>query len=83
MRRKQIAFNENIVRSVIERGIQGSGSMKGYRSMHQTLKQSYGDHVPRHSVMEILKEINPNGTEERKWKKLKRQKYFYTGPNAT
>ena len=51
--------------------------------MHQTLKQSYGDHVPRHSVMEILKEIKPNGTEERKQKKLKRQKYFSTGPNAT
>ena len=46
--------------------IEGTGSTKGYRSMHQTLKQSYGDHVPRHSVMEILKEIKPNGTEERK-----------------
>ena len=34
--------------------------------MHQTLKQSYAEHVPRHSVMEILKEIKPNGTEERK-----------------
>ena len=34
--------------------------------MHQTLKQSYGVHVPRDSVMQILKEIDLNGTEERK-----------------
>ena len=26
--------------------------------------------------MQILKEIDPNGTEERKWKKLKGRKYF-------
>ena len=51
--------------------------------MHQTLKQSYGVHVPRDSVMQILKEIDPNGTEARKWKKLRRRKYFSTGPNAT
>ena len=51
--------------------------------MHQTLKQSYGVHVPRDSVMQILKEIDLNGTEERKSKKLKRRKYFSTGPNAT
>ena len=51
--------------------------------MHQTLRQSYGVHVPRDSVMQILREIDLNGTEERKWKKLKRRKYFSTGPNAT
>ena len=57
--------------------------MKGCRFIHQTLKQSYGVHVPRDSVMQILKEIDSNRTEERKWKKLKRQKYFSLGPNAT
>ena len=51
--------------------------------MHRTLKQTYGVYVPREGVMQILKEIDPNGTEERKWKKLKRRKYFSTGPNAT
>ena len=51
--------------------------------MHRTLKQTYGVYVPRESVMQILKEIDPNGTEERKWKKLKRRKYFSAGPNAT
>ena len=59
------------------------GSFKGYRSMHQTLKQSYGVHVPRDSLMKILKEMNLNGTEERKGKKLKKRKYFSTRPNAT
>ena len=33
--------------------------------------------------MQILKEINPNGTEERKQKKLERRKYFSAGSNAT
>ena len=31
-----MAFNENVVRGIIEREIQGPGSMKGYRPMHQT-----------------------------------------------
>ena len=81
--RKQIAFNENYVRGIIERKIQGPGFLKGYRSMHQTLKQSYGFYVTRDSVMQILKEIGPNGIEERKWNKLQRRKYFSAGPNAT
>ena len=51
--------------------------------MHQTLKQSYGFYVTRDSVMQILKEIGPNGIEERKWNKLQRRKYFSAGPNAT
>ena len=51
--------------------------------MHQTLKQSYGVHVTRDGVMQIFKEIDPNGTEERKWKKLQKPKYFSAGPNAT
>ena len=51
--------------------------------MHQTLKQSYEVHVPRDDVMQILKEIEPNGTEGQKWKKLRRQKYFSAGSNAT
>ena len=83
LRRKQIAFNENIVRVIIEREIQGPGSMKGCRFIHQILKQSYGVHVPRDSLMQILKEIDSSRTEERKWKKLKRRKYFSLGPNAT
>ena len=37
-----------------------------YRSMHQTLKKSYGVHVPRDSIMQILKKIDLSGTEERK-----------------
>ena len=80
LRRKQIAFNENIVRGIIEREMQGPRSIKGYKSMYQTLRQSYGVHVPRDNVMHILKEIDPSGTGEWKWKKLK---YFSTGPNAT
>ena len=32
--------------------------MKGCRFIYQTLKQSYGVHVPRDSVMQILKEID-------------------------
>ena len=34
LRRKQMAFNENIVRGIIEREIQGPGSMKRCRSIH-------------------------------------------------
>ena len=61
LRREQIALDENIIRGIIEREIQGHGSIKGYRSMHQNLKQSYGVHVPRDNVMQISKEIDPNG----------------------
>ena len=71
LRRKQIPFNKNIVRGIIEREM-GPGPIKGYKSIHHTLKQSYGAHVPKDNLMQILKKINLNETEERKWKKLRR-----------
>ena len=82
LRRKQIAFNESIVRSIVKQEIQGPGSTKGQRFMYQALKKSYGVHIPRDSFMQLLKQIDPNETEEWKWKKLKRRIYFSTGPNA-
>ena len=83
LKRKHIALNENIVRCIIVWEKQGPGSIKGCRSMHKTLRQPYWVHIPRDIVMQILKEIDPSGTEQWKWKKLKRRKYFSTRPNST
>ena len=69
--RKQIPFNKNIVRGIIEREM-GPDPIKGYKSIHHTLQQSYGAHVPKDNLMQILKKINLSETEERKWKKLRR-----------
>ena len=51
--------------------------------MHQTLKISYEVHVSRDNVMQILKKIGPNGTEEGKWERLRRKSYYSVGSNAT
>ena len=51
--------------------------------MHQTLKISYEVNVPRDNVMQILNEIDANGTEEAKWERLRTGNYYSIGSNTT
>ena len=59
----------------------GPGSMRGYRGIWLTLKTSYGITVSRDRVMELLREIDPEGTERRKARRLRRRVYKSAGPN--
>ena len=72
----------NELKNVIESEIQGPASMRGYRGLWHSLKTNYGIIVQRDIVMNVLKEIDPEGTNMRKARRLRRRKYVSEGPNS-
>ena len=82
LRKKQVNIDEWQIREIIRNEIQGPGSLLGYRGMQNRLRTTYGVQVPRDFVMLTLKELDPEGTAERKSRRLKRQKYHSSGPDA-
>ena len=78
--RRNIVYDINIVRERIQQELNGPGCSGGYRSVWHTL-QLEGIHVPRKIVQEILKELDPDGSEERRMKCLRRRQYRNPGPN--
>ena len=86
LRRKGLTKRKNHsdpaeVVAAIERELQGSGSLIGYRLMHQRLTTDYGLVVDRETVRNILKTLDPDGVERRSKHRLKRRKYKSKGPN--
>ena len=80
-RRKQPS--EDLLRDVrkrIKEIIDGPGSLGGYRTVWHTLELE-GLRVPRIVVQEIVKELDPEGSELRKSHCLKRRQYHNPGPN--
>lgn len=59
-----------------------SGSCFGYRTMHQKLRLK-GLTTDRDTVRLVLKNLDPDGVEERLRKKLRRRQYISKGPNFT
>ena len=68
------------VRERIQQIVNGPGSSGGYRTLWHTLEME-GLRVPRIVVQEILKEVDPGGSELRKAHHLKRIEYHNPGPN--
>ena len=68
------------VRERIQQIVNGPGSSGGYRTLWHTLEME-GLRVPRIVVQEILKEVEPEGSELRKAHRLKRREYHNPGPN--
>ena len=80
-RQKQPSEDElKAVRKRIEEIIDGPGSMGGYRTVWHTVELE-GLRVPRIVVQEIIRELDPEGTELRKSHCLKRRQYHNPGPN--
>jgi hypothetical protein len=65
----------------IENELKGSGSVTGYRSMHQRLTNEYGLVVTRNTVRLVLKILDPDGVESRSRHRLRRRLYSAKGPN--
>ena len=80
LRRRQAEYEIAHVREAIENIVDGHGSLQGYRAVRHTL-QLKGLRVPRIVVLEILREIDPEGTEQRRAHRLKRREYRNPGPN--
>ena len=80
---QRIACNvtEESLRQIISKEIEGSASTKGYRALWSSLKASYGINVQRDVVMKMLRELDPDGTETRRARRLRRRQYVSIGPN--
>ena len=80
LRRRQPDYDLDSVHAAIQDLIDGPGSMQGYRSIWHML-QLRGIRVPRVVVQELLREIDPEGTELRRAHRLRRRRYHNPGPN--
>lgn len=81
--RRKLQVTENtpdMVRDRISTILAGPGSSEGYRSMWHRLELE-GLRVPRAVVADILRELDPQGTQLRKSHRLKRRVYRNPGPN--
>lgn len=61
--------------------LHGPGSLLGYRTMWNKLKNHHQLQVKRSTVMILLALLNPEGTAQRRYKRLKRRTYRSMGPN--
>ena len=79
-RREQSTDMSIIVRAV-EEELRGSGSIIGYRSMHQRLTTDHQLIVTRSIVRQVLKILDPEGVQARSGHRLRRRNYSTKGPN--
>ena len=79
--RKRNLVDEEAVKRLIDEEIQGAGRLAGYRSIWHALRLRHQVHVPRNLVARLLKQIDPDGVEERKSRRLTRRRYSSLGPN--
>lgn len=78
-RRKNHSDIEDVIR-FIHYQLQGSSQMFGYRFMHKKCMEN-NLRIPRHTVRLILRELDPNGVQLRKRRRLRRREYNGKGPN--
>lgn len=71
----------NVVVQAVEEELNGSGSVIGYRSMHQGLTAEHRLVVTRNIVHQVLKILDPEGVQARSRHRLCRQNYSTKGPN--
>ncbi|MED6288993.1 hypothetical protein CHARACLAT_031877 [Characodon lateralis] len=79
-RRKDFSSTNVIIRA-IRLELRGPGQLFGYRTMWQVLKQKYNLRVKRDQVMNLLRELNPQGCERRARRRFIRRTYHSMGPN--
>ena len=79
--RRTYNANEEQVRQCIQRELDGSGQLLGYRAMWRRLRSKCNINVRRVMVQSLLKEMDPEGTKLRRSHRLKRREYLNPGPN--
>ena len=73
--------NLNEVVEAVEEELRGSGSLLGYRAMHQRLINQHGLVTTREFVRHVLRVLDPEGVEHRSQHRLRRRIYRCKGPN--
>ena len=80
LRRKNMDYDIDNIRLRIQQELDGPGCSGGYCAVCHTLKME-GIQVPRDIVRVVLKELDPQGVEERRSKTLRHRAYHTPGPN--
>ena len=73
LKRRAANHDEDIVRELIKQEMQGAGSLAGYRYIWHAPRLRHHVNVPRSQVASIMKEIDPQGVQERRSRRLKRR----------
>ena len=81
--RSRDAIDVDQIREAIRKEMDGPGCLFGYRSMWHSLRMGHGLTAPRERVQRLMKEIDPDGCELRKRRRLRRRSYWSLGPNHT
>lgn len=81
LKRRGVQIEDHELREVMLREISGPGQLRGYRAVWHSLRLKHHIHVPRERVANLLRELNPEGTRERRRRKLTRRRYHSYGPN--
>ena len=76
-------MDDSAIKNVIREEMEGPGSLSGYRSIWHALGLRHHVHVPRNLVAKIMKEIDPDGVEERRSRRSKRRTFSSKGANAS
>ena len=82
LKRRHLDYDVDSIRDHIRTLLDGPGCMGGYRHIWHTLKMR-GISVPRSVVEVLLRELDPEGTAERRAHRLRRRTYRNAGPNDT
>ena len=69
-----------LLHTIIQREVRRPAASFGYRKMQHHLRSRYKLNIPRDNVMNILKEVDSEGTEIRRSRKLCRRKYISPRP---
>ncbi len=79
-RRKNLTDIEEIA-SFVQSEMATSGRLQGYRWLHlRAIQRGYV--VSQETMRMVIKEIDPEGVEPRRARRLRRRQYFSRGPNA-
>ena len=81
LKRKTANHDKDIVRELIKQEMQAAGSLARYRYIWHALRLRDRVNVPRSQVASIMKEIDPQGVQQRRSGQLKRRAYVSYGPN--
>ena len=80
LKRRQADYNIDEIRELIQEKLRGPACMGGYRSIWHALRIS-GYQVPRRVVEQLMRELDPEGIEIRRSRRLRRRTYRVPGPN--
>ncbi len=69
------------LKDVVANELRTSRRSVGYRQMSEIISLKYRAHVPKEKVRKVLKELDPEGVQERSRGVIKRRVYETAGPN--